>query len=326
VGKYSIALEKIKDETAEKQELFSAQSHNPEELQQSDNRTDNQQTLSVEKTQRRTVLEQSSINSELEGWDAKLFEIIAGDSQLVAESFRILRTKIFHPDSGEVPRSILITSAIPGEGKSFICASLGISIAQGLEKEALIVECDLRRPILSKLFGLPNSRGLVDYLSSGAPIDQLIQQTSLPKLSLLPCGKPPNNPADLIDTQKMASLLEKLQRQNSDRLIILDSPPVQAASETDILAKKADKVILVVRSGYARKEHTRQLVEILGRDKIIGIVFNAFEMTRLEAKLQGYYHGYKDYYSSFYTKYYAQENPKKKNGKRKFFRRSTTSN
>ena len=210
-----------------------------------------------------------------------------------------------------------MTSAIPGEGKSFVCANLGVSIAQGIEKEALLVECDLRRPSLSKLLGLSNSRGLVDYLQSGTPIEQLIQQTSMPKLSVLASGKPPKNPAELIGTRKMASLIEDLEKQNPDRLIILDSPPIQAASETDVLAKKVDKIILVIRWGYARREHAKQLVEMLGRDKIIGVVFNAFEMSRLESKLQGYYYGYKDYYSSSYSKYYVQQQPKKKWGRRK---------
>jgi len=138
----------------------------------------------------------------------------------------------------------------------------------------------------------------------------------MPKLSILSSGKPPKNPAELLDSKKMVSLIEELENRNSDRLIIFDSPPIQAASETDILAKRVDKVILVVRWGYARREHAKQLVEMLGRDKIIGVVFNAFEMSRLESKLQGYYYGYKDYYSSS-SKYYVQQKPKKRWGRRR---------
>jgi len=117
----------------------------------------------------------------------------------------------------------------------------------------------------------------------------------------------------------MASLIDILEAQSPDRLIILDSPPVQAASETDVLAKKVDKVILVIRWGYARREHVKQLVEMLGSDKIIGVVFNAFEMNRLESKLQGYYYGYKDYYSSAYSVYSNQpESPPKKRKSKSF--------
>ena len=257
-----------------------------------------------------SVPEEAGISSEIDGWDNKIQEIMNGRWKQVAESIRMLRTKIYYPESGKPPRSILVMSAIPGEGKSFVTANLGVSIAQGIDKEALLVECDMRRPNLSRIFGLSNSRGLVDYLQSGTPIEHLIQPTSMPKLSVLTSGKPPKNPAELIGTQKMASLIDDLERQNPDRLIILDSPPMQAASESDVLAKKVDKIILVIRWGYARREHAKQLVEKIGRDKILGVVFNAFEMSRLESKLQGYYYGYKDYYSSSYSKYYEEQKPR----------------
>ena len=252
----------------------------------------------------------------MDGWDEKLREIISGNSRPVAESIRMLRTKIFHPEKGQPPKTILVTSSIPGEGKSFVCANLGVSIAQGIGKKALLVDCDMRMPNLARLLGLPNSRGLVDYLQNGTPVEQLIQQTSMPGLSILSSGKPPKNPAELIDSEKMSAFIDALANQNPNQVVILDSPPIQAASETDILAKKVDGVILVIRWGYARREHVKQLIEMIGREKIIGIVFNAFEMNRLESKLQGYYYGYKDYYSSSYSKYYDQE-PGKKRGRRK---------
>lgn len=315
MGTYSKALEKAKDESLRQKEPLVEQVDKEQGLQQSEEVTMNLQPPLSENTPT-SVSNETGINYETENWDEKLQEIITGNSKQVGESIRMLRTKIFYPDSGEPPRSILVTSAIPGEGKSFISANLGVSISQGFEKEALLVESDLRRPSLSKFFGLRSSKGLVDYLQNGTPVEQLIQQTSMPKLSLLASGKPPKNPAELIDTHKMASLIKTLVDQNPDRLIIFDSPPIQAAPETDILAKRVDKVILVIRWGYARREHAKQLVELLGRDKILGVVFNAFEMSRLESKLQGYYYGYKDYYSSSYSKYYEQQ-PKKRWGKSK---------
>ena len=316
MGKYSKVLEKAKDDGVRQNEPLVEQVDAVEAPKQPEEVVINLQHPSPEKIHP-PVSEKTGINEEMDGWDEKLREIISGNSKQVAESIRMLRTKIYYPESGKPPRSILVTSAIPGEGKSFVCVNLGVSIAQAVEKQALLVECDLRRPSLSKLLGLPKSRGLVDYLQSGTPVEQLIQQTSMPKLSILASGKPPKNPAELIDSEKMASLIKDLENQNPDRLIIFDSPPIQAAPETDVLAKKVDKVILVVRWGYARREHAKQLVEMLGRDKIIGIVFNAFEMSRLGSKLQGYYYGYKDYYSSSYSKYYVQQKPKKRWGKRK---------
>ena len=317
MGKYSKALEKAKDESIQNVELAPEVSVEISEEAVLEPTVAQAPEVAPVEAQPMEPQEHKipASSDETDVWDEKLREIISGNSKMVAESIRMMRTKIFYPDSGAPPRSILVTSAIPGEGKSFVCANLGVSIAQGIEKQALLVECDLRRPSLSKLLGLSNSKGLVDYLQSGTPLEQLIQQTSMPKLSVLPSGKPPKNPAELIDSKKMASLIEDLENQHPDRLIIFDSPPIQAASETDVLAKKVDKVILVIRWGYARREHAKQLVEMLGKDKILGVVFNAFEMSRLESKLQGYYYGYKDYYSSSYSKYYAQQKTKKRWGK-----------
>ena len=319
MGKYSKALEKAKDDTARQDVLVTDQQDIVEEPQQPEEVVANFQSISPGKTISEPVVDPPPVFHEIEteGWDEKLREIISGNYKHVAESIRTLRTRIFYPDAGEIPRSILVTSAVPGEGKSFVCANLAVSIAQGIEKEALLVECDLRRPNLSKLLGISNERGLVDYLQSGTPVEQLIQPTTMPKLSVLTSGPLPSNPAELIDTSKMTALINELENQNPDKLIILDSPPIQAAPETDVLAKRVDKVILVIRWGYARREHAKQLVEMMGRDKVIGVVFNAFEMNRLESKLQGYYYGYKDYYSSSYSKYYEQQEPKKRWGKSK---------
>ncbi len=307
MGKYSKALEKAKDETIHNVEPIVEQppAEQPEEAILE---TTTVQATEVDPVESPPVeMQEPDIPTscgQMEDWDAKLREIISGNSRQVAESIRMLRTKIFHPAEGAPPKTLLVTSSVPGEGKSFVCANLGVSISQGIEQKALLVDCDLRKPNLAKILGLQNSRGIVDYLQNGTPVEQLIQQTCMPNLSVLASGKPPKNPAELIDSQKMSSFIESLANQLPNQTIIIDSPPIQAASETDILAKKVDGVILVVRWGYARREHVKQLIEMIGREKIIGIVFNAFEMSRLESKLQGYYYGYKDYYSSSYSKYY----------------------
>jgi capsular exopolysaccharide synthesis family protein len=310
LGKYSKVLEKARDES---ESIIDETLDGATDLVDEAAETGEPEATGAKKLQHSppenraaAIRQEDDIALETGGWDDKLQEIVSGRARAVAENIKMLRTKIYYPESGSVPRSIMVTSAIPGEGKSFICANLGVSIAQGIGKEALLVEADLRRPSLSKYFGLKKSKGLVDYLQKGTPVEQVIQQTSVPGLSLLSSGEPPKNPAELLDTEKMASLLQSLEEQNPDRIIIFDSPPVQVASETNILAKRVDKIILVFRWGFAKKEHAMQLVDMITKEKILGVVFNAFEMTRLEAKLQGYYYGYKDYYysRSAYSKYY----------------------
>lgn len=227
-------------------------------------------------------------------WDERL-SLATTVSGPVAESFRTLRTRILHPADGKIPKSLLVTSATPGEGKTFICANLGIALAQGIDTHGLLVDCDLRKPALHSLFGLPVERGLVNHLRDGDDLAQMIIPSGVETLSLLPAGPPPVNPAELLGSANMTRLVDELESRYDDRIILLDSPPMQAASETAILAQQVDGVVLVVRWGGGRREHVQKLVDRIGRDRIIGIVFNAYRENVLDAKVFGYYEYQHDY-------------------------------
>jgi len=230
-------------------------------------------------------------------WDDRLVLATASTGP-VAESIRILRTRILHPTTGKVPRSLLVTSASPGEGKSFVCANLGISLAQGVDDYCLLVDCDLRRPTQHSLFGLANKAGLVDFLQHKKKLSELLVASGVEKLSILPAGPRSINPAELVGSASMTGLVDELARRYDDRIVLLDSPPLNAASETAILARHVDGVILVVRHGASRREHVKHLVDTIGRDKIIGVVFNAYKSTVLDSKVFGYYDYQQEYYYS----------------------------
>jgi len=251
------------------------------------------QTPSPTKPTIKPILEQE------EGpWDERLQA--ATLSPGIGESFRRLRAQILHPSKGDPPRTIMVTSSIPSEGKSFVCANLGIAFAQGLEQHALLIDCDLRRPALGQLFGFRNDRGLSNYLQGEADLFELIKKTSIEKLSAIPCGPPPVNPSELLGSQKMGSLIDEVAQRYPDRYIFFDSPPLHAASETSVLAKHVDGIVIVVRWGKSSREQVRQLVQSVGKEKIISIVFNAFETNTLEKKLLSYSKTYDYYYSSNY--------------------------
>jgi len=228
-------------------------------------------------------------------WDERLVKATK-ISGAVAESIRTLRTRLLHPFRGDIPRKVLVTSATPGEGKSFICANLGISLAQGVDHYSLIVDCDLRKPAQHRLFGLSNERGLVDYLREGTDLSDLIIRSGVNKLSIIPAGPPPVNPAELLSSGAMITLVDELVHRYDDRIILLDSPPLQAASETAVLAQNVDGVILVVRWNASRREHVKALVDLIGRERIIGVVFNAYKATVLDSKVFGYYEYQQNYY------------------------------
>jgi exopolysaccharide/PEP-CTERM locus tyrosine autokinase len=217
-------------------------------------------------------------------WDERLLLATEPDSSVI-ESFRRLRGTILHASPDKRPRTILITSLVPKEGKGFVCANLGVALAEEMEHHALMVDCDFRRPSLAKLFGVSNQTGLVDYLQGNAELSLLIRQTGQHKLSLLPSGRPPHNPAELLTSTKITSFIDELTERYEDRIILFDSAPTVVASETSILAKRVDGVILVVRWGTSSKELVKKFAETLGPEKIIGVVFNAYTKSKVESVL-----------------------------------------
>ena len=236
------------------------------------------------------------LNLERGDWDERL-TLATALTGPVAESFRTLRTRILHLESEKPIKNVLVTSATPGEGKSFICANLGLSFAQGLDYHGLLVDCDLRKPALGKLFGLSNERGLVNYLRDNEELSSLVTDVCIDKLRIIPAGPPAVNPAELLGSETMKELIEELGSRYDDRIVFYDSPPLQAASETAILAKYVDAVVLVVRWGAGRREHVKSLVELFGREKIVGIVFNAYKSNVLDNKVFGSYENqYGEYY------------------------------
>ncbi len=206
-----------------------------------------------------------------------------------AEQFKMLRTKLLFPMSGAPPRTIMVTSAMPGEGKSFVASNLAVSIAQNINEHVLLMDCDLRRPSIGKTFGLGNVSGLSEYLSNGLSMPDLLAKTMLEKLTILPAGRPPNNPSELLSSEKMFDLLDDVKQRYEDRYIIIDLPPPHLTSEAHALGRRVDGIILVVKQGNSNRKIIADLTEMLGKKKIIGVVFNGVDTHSF-----GYY-GYGKY-------------------------------
>jgi protein-tyrosine kinase len=207
-----------------------------------------------------------------------------------AEIFKVLRTNILFPKDGTPPPSVMVTSALPGDGKSFIASNLAVSIAQGIEEYVLLMDCDMRRSTIHKIFGFDdNISGLSEYLSKDVPLTSLLRRTVTKKLTILPGGRTPNNPSELLSSQRMKDLLEETKKRYKDRFIIVDSPPPHLTAETTALAKYVDGIVLVVRSGRTPKPLVEALIEKIGREKIIGVVLNGHQMPATERYGYGRY-------------------------------------
>jgi exopolysaccharide/PEP-CTERM locus tyrosine autokinase len=192
----------------------------------------------------------------------------------VSEQYRTLRSRILSFSKENDLRTILITSCLPGEGKSTVSSNLSICIANGKDEHALLVDCDLRKPSIHKNFGLNNNQGLSNYLNQDIHLSQALYKTEIGKLTLLPAGTHPDNPSELISSEQMRNLLQEMKTRYSNRYIIIDSTPANQTPEPAILAEQVDGVILVVKAGMAGRELIARTVKQLGKEKILGVVFN----------------------------------------------------
>ena len=216
-----------------------------------------------------------------------------------AEQFKILRTNLLFPSSGKSPRTIMVTSAVPDEGKSLVAANLAVSIAQSIQEYVLLIDCDIRRPCVHTQFGFGDVPGLSDHLSKGIPVSSLILKTKVNKLSILPGGTLRHNPSELVSSQRMSKLLQEVKYRYSDRFIVIDSPPPRLTSESSALSRQVDGVLLVIEYGRTSREMVLDLVNTIGKDKIIGIVFNKLDMRFANYYGLGKYKTYSKYYQEY---------------------------
>ncbi len=214
----------------------------------------------------------------------------------VAEAYRALRTSVLLSSAGHPPKTILVTSGRPGEGKTTTAINTAISLAQ-LGASVLIIDCDLRRPKVHKVFGINHVHGLSTYLSRDADIGALIHTLPIPNLFLLPCGPTPPNPAELVSSEKMREMLALLSTQYDH--IILDSPPLINVTDPVILSTMVDGVIMVVHAGKSTRDVVRRASqELTGVGaKVFGVVLNNVNLQR---------EGYDEYYyQRYYSGYYG---------------------
>jgi len=222
----------------------------------------------------------------------KLVTLSAPDSA-DAECFRVLRGQILFQREKPAPRFIQVTSALPGEGKTYVAANLAVMLALSIDEHVVAIDTDLRRPRLHHLFGYRNVRGLHDYLLGKARLEDLIVKSGLDKLSLLPAGKIARNATELLSSNMMVKFLDEVKEKFKDQFVIIDSPPCQIASETKSLANLVDGTIFVVMARKTPRKEIEKAIDNLGKEKILGVVFNGFD------QVQKRYHQYYDrYYKS----------------------------
>jgi exopolysaccharide/PEP-CTERM locus tyrosine autokinase len=210
-----------------------------------------------------------------------------------AETFKILRGQILFPKDRKVPRTMLVTSTFPAEGKTYVAANLAATLALSIDEYVLAIDADLRRPKLHRMFGYSKVEGLHEHLVEGRKLEDLILKSGIDKLSILPAGKPPRNPTELLSSNMMRTFLDEVKGRYTDRFLIIDSPPSSVTAEGKFLAQHVDGVIFVVMANKTPRKDIQKTIDSIGREKIIGIVFNGYDQVR-----KSYYRYYDRYYKS----------------------------
>ena len=215
----------------------------------------------------------------------------------MAESYRALRTSLLLSNLGAPPRVIMVTSALPQEGKSTTSINTAVVLAQkGVQ--VLLIDADLRRPSIHKTLGMGPRSGLSNVLTGSTTLQQAIAvSTVLPNLHILPAGTPPPNPAELLASTNMKEVLDEL-REKYDHIVV-DTPPTLSVTDAVVLSPRADAIVLVIRSGQTTKQSLRRARDILMQvnARVSGVLLNAVDLSSPDYY---YYYEYKGKYSSYY--------------------------
>ncbi len=215
----------------------------------------------------------------------------------VEESFRALRSALLLSQTDHPPRSVMVTSALPGEGKSTLAANLGRTLAS-FGHRTVLIDADLRHPRLHRVFRAPKDRGLTNVLASALTVDEVLCDTPYKKLSLIPGGPCPPDPATLLDRERLQALITDLNDRLDFEFVIVDTPPVLVFADSFNVVPATEGTIFVVRALSTPKDAVRQAMESLRKVKarFLGVVLNGEVGEERSGNYYRYYHYRKGYY------------------------------
>jgi capsular exopolysaccharide synthesis family protein len=216
--------------------------------------------------------------------------IVSSEAQPIAiEQYRRIAAVLHHVQRDRGVRVVMISSAIPGEGKTLTASNLALTISESYHRSVLLIDADLRRPMVHQTFGVSNANGLSTMLESLTDVKPALIQVT-PYLTVLPAGEPNPDPLSGLTSQRMKRLIAEA-REHFD-WVLIDTPPVGVLSDANLLSAIVDAAILVVGAGKTPLKMIQDAVNAVGRDRILGVVLNRVTEESLAGHYGGYGYGY----------------------------------
>jgi exopolysaccharide/PEP-CTERM locus tyrosine autokinase len=191
-----------------------------------------------------------------------------------AEQYKKLRARILKATKNEFRNTIMVTSSDVSEGKTVTAINLAVSIAKEIDHTVLLADCDLRNPTIHKYLGLECKYGISDYLADKVSLQEILIKTGIGKLVFLPGGDPPENPAELVSSEKMKRLVQELKIRYKDRYIIYDSSPVLVAADSLSLGSYMDGIVFVIQAARTSDKTVKEAISLMKGTNILGVVLN----------------------------------------------------
>ena len=190
------------------------------------------------------------------------------------EAYRVLRTRIMHRTRENGGTTVMVTSALAGEGKTVTAVNLALTFAKAYSQTALLVDADLKRQQVHRVLGFKSEKGLGNYLQEGCAVSDLVVWPGIEKLTILSGGKRIDGSSELLGSAAMKALVEDMKNRYPNRYVFFDVPPVLAGADTIVFAPLVDHILFVVRAGTSSLEDVRKALQMLPKEKILGLVLN----------------------------------------------------
>jgi len=191
-----------------------------------------------------------------------------------AEAFRVLRTQVLQRTKCSGSNTIMVTSALPGEGKTLAAINLAFTLARDFQHTVLLVDGDLKKQSVHKYLGCASEKGLVDYLADGLPVSELITWPEIEKMTVISGGRSFHESAEILGSPRMKELIAEMKRRYPERYILFDVPPILTGADALTFAPLVDQVIVVVRAGKTSTDDVKKALQFLPKEKILGFVLN----------------------------------------------------